>query len=122
MRFKAISLALTHCQNPAAAEILVNLLRQPGFTGHATAKPTVKRREADGKESARVADRILTSAADERANSGNLNRAFKELVTAAMLYRCGDRDGMAQKILEQYTTDLHGHFAGYARWALNGKR
>ena len=114
--FKAISLALRHYHSPAAAETLVNLLNRPGFVGHATIKPIVKPHDTDGKEStARVADRFVTTAKDEQANGGNLNRAFKELIVAAMLYECGDRDSVAETILKQYATDIHGHFACYAR-------
>ena len=35
-----------------------------------------------------------------------------------MLYRCGDRDGMAEAILRRYAQDIHGHFARYAQQTL----
>ena len=117
--YKAISLALRGHASPAAAESLANLLDRPGFTGHATLDPVLSRQDASGKECATIADRFLTSAKDEQANDANLNRAFKELIVAAMLYRCGDLDGKAETILERYARDIHGHFARYARWTLD---
>ena len=71
-------------------------------------------------EPARAADRLLTTDADDAANHANLNRAMKELTIAALLYRCGDRNGQAEAVLNQYARDLHGHFARYAAQTLTG--
>jgi predicted AAA+ superfamily ATPase len=60
----------------------------------------------------------LTSDGDGAANQANLNRAMKELTIAALLYRCGDRNGRAAAVLRQYARDLHGHFARYAAQTL----
>ena len=117
--YKAISLALRGYESRRAADLLANLMEQPGFTGHAMVDPFATRQDASGKGFATVADRFVTSATDERANDANLNRAFKELIVAAMLYRCGDRNGKAQMILKRYARDIHGHFARYARWILD---
>jgi hypothetical protein len=38
-----------------------------------------------------------------------------------LLLDCGDRNGKARAILDAYTRDVHGHFATYARAALDGK-
>ena len=113
--YKAISLALAHSPCPDAVESLVRLLDQPGFTGHAITQPVVKRREPRGEERWDLADRYLTTADDAPANQTNLNRAYKELIIATLLYRHGDYEGRGQAILEQYTKDIHGHFARYAR-------
>ena len=112
--YKAISLALRHYQCPEASGPLVELLRQPGFTGHATVEPVAIQNRSNEDEVASVAERLLTQ-------GPSLNRAFKELIVAAMLYRCGDMDGMAKAILESYTNDIHGHFARYARQVLAGQ-
>lgn len=117
--YKAISLALRGHGSPAAADLLANLLDRPGFVGHATMDPVARRQDASGKDFATVADRFVTSAKDEQANDANLNRAFKELIVAAMLYRCGGRNGKAEMILKRYARDIHGHFARYARWTLD---
>jgi len=120
--YKAISMAMRNYCGPAAAEPLARLLNQPGFTGHAAIQPVVRRETPNGEEFAAVADRFITADGDRPANSTNLNRAYRELIVAAMLHRCGDRDGIAQAVLQQYATDLHGHFASYARRTLDGDR
>jgi hypothetical protein len=109
--YKAVSLALRGHESPAAADLLANLLDRPGFVA--------RRQDGSGKDLATVADRFVTSAADEQANDANLNRAFKELIVAAMLYRCADRNAKAEMILKRYAKDIHGHFARYARWTLD---
>ena len=63
----------------------------------------------------------MTTAGDTAANSTNLNRAMKELLIAAMLYRCEGPDGTAKAVLQQYAQDIHGHFASYARAVLDGR-
>ena len=45
--------------------------------------------------------------------------AYKELIVAAMLYRCGDPTRAAARVLRQYTQDVHGHFARYAERTLD---
>jgi hypothetical protein len=37
---------------------------------------------------------------------------------ARALYRCGDHDGLGEKILKQYTQDLRGHLARHAQAVL----
>ena len=117
--YKAISLALWDECPADAAEPLARLLKQPGFAGYATIDPVVQERPARGKPVARAADRLLTGMEEKRANNNNLNQAFRELIVAALLYRCGDKDGLAQSILKQYAKDIHGHFAAYAKHALH---
>ena len=119
--YKALSLALWETRPAEAAEPLARLLKQPGFAGHATIEPVVAAQPAKGKSSQRPADRLITVDGEESANNANLNRAFKELIVAALLYRCGDEGGLAEAILKQYAGDIHGHFARYARWALERK-
>jgi hypothetical protein len=41
---------------------------------------------------------------------GNLARA---------LYRCGDFEGLGESILNDYSTDLRGHFARHAKAILD---
>ncbi len=117
--YKAVSLALRGHESPAAAVPLANLLDQLGFAGHTAVAPAPRTGDGPGKKFATLADRYLTSSGDEQANRGNLNRAFKELLVAAMLYRCGDRNHRAEEILGRYALDIHGHFARYARWTLD---
>ena len=46
---------------------------------------------------------------------------MKELIVAALLYRCGERQGRAKTVLQQYAQDIHGHFSAYARGILNDR-
>jgi len=118
--YKAISLALRHHSRcDAAAGPLAKLLKQPNFTGHATVAAAARKEDRREEQSTAIANRLVTTGGNDSANQTNLNRAFKELIVAAMLYRCGDRHGTAKKILQQYANDIHGHFAGYARWTLD---
>jgi hypothetical protein len=118
--YKAISLALRH--HPGCyvvARMAVEMLQQPGFSGHATVAPEATRTIREGNLTATVARRLVTTGRDASANNSNLNKAYKELIVAAMLYRCGDCDGIAKATLQQYTRDVHGHFARYAQRTLD---
>jgi len=117
--YQAMALAMQNHLRPAASASLARLLSQPGFAGHATTKPTITSRSGDGLQASTVADRLVTADEDARANETNLNRAYRELIIADLLYRCGDRDGIAAAILRQYAQDVHGHFASYAQQGLD---
>lgn len=47
-----------------------------------------------------------------------LNRKFKEVLVAALLFECGDVQDEGRNILETYTKDVNGHFAEYAHHVL----
>lgn len=119
--YKSLFLALWNSPCPAAVKPLSDLLYRPGFRGHATVRAVVRPENAHGDSSAMVADRLITTDGDAPANNTNLNRAMKELLVAAMLYRCASDRGKAEAVLRQYAQDLHGHFACYARVVLDGK-
>ena len=116
--YKAISMAVWNSRPPEAAKPLADLLSQPGFRGHATVEPVIRQQNSSGGWIATAADRLITASADAASNSTNLNRAMKELLVAALLYRCGDRDGMGKAVLQQYAQDIHGHLASYAQAVL----
>jgi len=105
--YKAIALALRQLPPSAAVvEPLATLLEAPGFSGHATV----------AESAPAVSVRYVTSG----TKGASVNRAYKELIVAGLLYRSGDRDGVAKGLLEQYALDIHGHFARYARAVLAG--
>jgi hypothetical protein len=73
-------------------------------------------------------DTVETAASDVSpgattgGNADNLlNARFREVLLAALLFDCGDRDGAARAILQAYRKDVHGHFAAYATAALDGR-
>jgi hypothetical protein len=46
------------------------------------------------------------------------NKSLRELILARALYRCGDHEGLAEKILNTYANDLRGHHATHAKAVL----
>ena len=44
--------------------------------------------------------------------------SLRELVLARALYRCGDYQGLGEKILRQYIDDLRGHLSRHAQAVL----
>jgi hypothetical protein len=103
---RACALALESLGDNRAAGPLAELLAKPGMTGHATlniqdAKRLVQPSGTDNKQR---------------------NDSLRELILARALYRCGDKDGLGEKILKQYVQDLRGHYARHAQAVLDGKR
>ena len=49
------------------------------------------------------------------------NETLRELYLARALFRCGDRDGLAARILGAYARDIRGHFARHAAAVLGGR-
>ncbi len=98
---RAVALALEQIGDPRAAEPLAELLNKPGMRGHAMTKI----------EPLHDRDR------SKRRRTGPL----REIVIARALYRCGDRDGIAEEILQSYAKDLRGLFSRHARAVLGEK-
>ena len=101
--FRAIVLACETLGDPAAAPALARLLALPGVMGHAMTN-------------------ITTAIANTPGGKGSQNALreveLRELFLARALYRCGDSDGLGEKILKQYAQDLHGHYARHAQAVL----
>jgi hypothetical protein len=89
----------------AAAPALERLLKLPGVMGHATTNITAAIEKTPGK-------------GDQNLKRG---QELRELFLARALYRCGDADGLGEKILQAYAHDLHGHYARHAQTVLGGK-
>jgi hypothetical protein len=96
---RAVGLALELIRDPSAAEPLAELLAKPGMTGHVhkDVQAAIERGVPGG-----------TNAEQTRRES------LRELMLARALYRCGDRDGLGEKILREYAQDLRGHLARHA--------
>jgi hypothetical protein len=101
--FRAVAMALESLADPAAAKPLAALLQKPGVSGHAVTNIEAALRDnpASGTDTT------------------TRNRALTELILARALYRCGDDQGLGEKILKQYAQDLHGHYARHAQAVLN---
>jgi flavin-dependent dehydrogenase len=103
---RAVAMALETLANPAAAKPLAELLQKPGMTGHAYPDINVATRN------------IPPSGEDTTTRECSL----RELILARALYRCGDCDGLGEKILREYARDLRGHYARHARAILKDKQ
>lgn len=101
--FRAVSLALEALGDPGAAKPLAALLQKEGVAGHT--QPDI----------ATALSKVVASGTDNVRR----NEQLKELYTARALYRCGDSNGVGEKILRQYAQDLHGHYARHAQAVLN---
>ena len=97
-----MTLALEALGDPAAARPLAALLAKPGIGGHAMVH---------------VSD--ISPAGGFGAGSGNeRNLCLRELAVARALFRCGDCDGAAERVLREYAKDLRGVYALHATHVL----
>jgi flavin-dependent dehydrogenase len=104
---RAVAMALETLADPGASKPLAEFLRQQGVSGHAVAS---------------VAEEVKRTS-PSFSDTTIRNKTLRELILARALYRCGDYKGLGEKILKQYTDDLHGHYATHAKAVLNeGKR
>jgi len=104
--FRAVAMALEALGQAAAAPVLAELLAKPGLTGHAvTDLPTALQRNPGSG-----------------TDTTTRNQALSELVLARALYRCGDHQGLGERILREYARDLHGLFSRHAQAVLGEPR
>jgi len=92
---RAVAIALETLGDPSAAPVLARALREPGVTGH-----------------------VVTSLQEP----GSRIEPLREIVLARALYRCGDADGLGERILREYTQDLRGVLARHAKAVLEAGR
>jgi hypothetical protein len=103
---RAIALALEALGDPAAAGAIAEVLGREGMSGFAM---------TDIKK----AQQLETEGSTGGLNSLETRRnSLREILLARTLFRCGDKDGIGKKILEQYQNDLRGHFARHAHAVL----
>ena len=102
---RSLALALEKLSDPASAQSLAKLLQKPGMQGHAMLKfeDTLLGLKNDGIRTSRRAPLL-----EKRT------KALREIVLARALYKCGDYEGIGEKILNNYTKDMRGLFARHA--------
>ncbi len=100
--FRTVVLACETLGDRAAAPALARLLKLPGVMGHAMTNITTAIENTPGKGSQNALREV----------------ELRELFLARALYRCGDSEGLGEKILKQYAQDLHGHYARHAQAVL----
>jgi HEAT repeat protein len=98
--FRALATALDQLRDPAAAGLLAEVLSLSGVRGQAIT----------------AIGGALESAKKDPSWEATTPRAeaLRELFLARALYRCGDRDGLGKKVLQEYSQDLRGHLARHA--------
>jgi flavin-dependent dehydrogenase len=100
---RACAIALELLADPRAAKPLAALLKKPGIAGHVTSDM----------------DEASSKAYPGGVENRQRNESLRELTLARALYRCGDAEGLGEKILRQYTKDLRGHYARHAQAVLD---
>ncbi len=103
---RAVSIALGDIADPQAAPVLAELLSKPAMQGHAVTD----------------IQRFIEITPASHVDTTTREASLRELVIARALYRCGDHQGLAEKILRQYAKDLRGHYARHAQAILNESR
>ena len=112
----AVALAMETIGDPAAADMLAELLAKPGMMGHAITSQA-KAREAD-TPLAKTGVPIEGTKTQFEDRTG----ALREIVLARALFRCGDKDGLGRKILTEYASDVRSHFAAHAQAVLQNEK
>jgi hypothetical protein len=101
---RAVGLAAELIGDQSAAEPLADLLSKPGMTGHVHDDVAI----------------AMEKGAPGGTNSEQTRRdSLRELLLARALYRCGDHNGIGEKILRAYAQDLRGHLARHAKAVLD---
>ena len=95
---RAVAISLEQIGDRSAAEPLAGLLSKPGMRGHAMTS----------------LEPLQDTDMDARRRLGPL----REITIARALYRCGDHNGLAAKILREYEADYRGLFSRHARAVL----
>jgi hypothetical protein len=94
---RAVAMALEAQRDPATAKALADLLSREAMQGYAILEIS----ESDRQE--------------------QRSEPLRELILARALYRCGDHEGLGEKILREYEQDLRGLFAQHAQAVLEEK-
>lgn len=100
--FRAVSLYAESVRGNDLAAALASVLEKQGVSGHAWT---------------RLADE-LADIPESPVDTRTRNQALRELYLARALYRCGDLNGHAARILADYSRDIRGHFARHAAHVL----
>jgi HEAT repeat protein len=101
--FRAAALALEKLGDRAAAPSLAAALALPGVTGYAHDT---------------LAKAVQLEVVAHQNTIQTRHDSLRELMLARALYRCGDQDGLGEKILRAYAADLRGHLARHAQAVL----
>ncbi len=102
---RAVAMGLEALRNPGAAKALADLLRKPGMRGHAFTDIEI----------------VMGSIPSSSVDTSTREVSLRELILARALYRCGDENGLGERILNEYARDLRGYYARHATAILQEK-
>jgi hypothetical protein len=103
---RAVAVALEMLGDGSAADVLAAVLSKPGMIGY-TVTNVQRAKELSGSSPDERMARLLS---------------LREIGLARVLYKLGDKDGIAKRVLAQYTQDLRGHFSRHAQAVLEERR
>lgn len=103
---RAMAMALESLRDPQAAKPLAELLGKPDMAGHAFTD---------------IHKAIELTPKGYSNDNSTREKTLREIVLARALYRCGDYNGLGEKILRDYERDLRGHLARHAHAVLKEK-
>jgi len=109
---RSVALALEKISDPEAAIFLAELLEKPGMQGYAML-------DIENALEGISNNGLVTSRRSEPVK--RRTKALREIVLARALYKCGDYNGVGEKILIHYSKDIRGLFARHAISVLNEK-
>ncbi len=91
---RSVSIAFETLRDPSAAKALAEVLQKENMSGHWITEISESNRQ------------------DQRTEP------LREIILARALYRCGDHEGLGEKILREYAKDLRALFAQHAKAVL----
>lgn len=103
--YRAVAVALETIGDPSAAIPLAELLRKPEMMGYTYRDIQEVRQNQPGSST----------------DTTTRNHSLRELILARALYKCGDYDGLGEKILKQYENDYRGYYSRHAHAILNAR-
>ncbi len=101
--FRAVSMASESLKNPALADGLHTLLSMDTVQGWSVS-----------------ADNIIKGEG-QKVSSEDRSSTLRELILARGLYRCGDKNGLAETVLKKYEADVRGYYSLHAESVLSQK-
>ncbi|MEN8228238.1 MAG: FAD-dependent oxidoreductase [Bacteroidota bacterium] len=109
--FRATAIALETIGSTRGTKVLYRLLQLPGMTGHSM---------PDIQTAKEINEPVFSKKIIQPNLLDNIIRrnSLRELILARALYRCGDFNGLGERILIEYSNDLRGHFYRHASGVL----
>jgi len=113
---RAMTVALESLGDPAAAPAIAKQMTRNQGSRNGRPVNMLGNAVTTIEEARRLATRTVRSKAYER------KMALRELLLARALYRCGDHEGLGEKVLREYACDFRGHLARHAQAVLKQGR